>query len=77
MVDVSFEVNGKKVSLDKFGDEFEKAMYSHVINNISGLLGSVSCPEHNQKPSVTFVKGSGDELSWKVGGCCQAQKTQP
>ncbi|OPL10051.1 MAG: hypothetical protein AVO34_12400 [Firmicutes bacterium ML8_F2] len=72
MIEIYFEVDGKKVSLDNFGDEFEKSMYAEVINSISNLLGSVSCPEHHQKPSVTFVKGDGSELSWKVGGCCQA-----
>ena len=71
MIDVTFEIGGRKVSPNRLGDEVEKAILSEVAANVKKGLGSVTCPEHGQRPKV-IVKGRNiKKLSWEVTGCCQ------
>jgi hypothetical protein len=71
MIDVTFEIGGRKVSPNRLGDEVEKAILSEVAGNVKKALGSVTCPEHGQRPKV-IVKGRNiKKLSWEVTGCYQ------
>jgi hypothetical protein len=71
MIDVTFEIGGRKVSPNRLGDELEKAILSEVAANVKKALGSVTCPEHGQRPKV-IVKGRDiKNLPWEVTGCCQ------
>ena len=44
MIDVTFEIGGKKVSPNRLGDELEKAIFKQVTENIKKTLSSVRCP---------------------------------
>jgi hypothetical protein len=71
MIDISFEVGGRKVSPDRIGDELGKAILKEVARNVKTSLASVRCPEHGQHPRVTVKGSSLDKLSFEVHGCCQ------
>ena len=71
MIDITFEIGGRKVNPNRTGDELEKAILSEVAANVKKALSSVTCPEHGQRPKV-IVKGKDiNNLSWEVEGCCQ------
>lgn len=71
MIDVTFEIGGRKVSPDRFGNELEKAILKQVTENITKTLSSVRCPEHGQHPKVTVKGRTIDKLSFEIHGCCQ------
>jgi len=70
-LDFSYEVNGKKVSLDQFGNEFEKAALMEVKDTIKSKLETVICKEHQQRPKVKIVSSGSDEIKFEITGCCQ------
>ena len=71
MIDITFEIGGRKVSPDRFGDELEKAILSEVADNVKKALSSVMCPKHGQRPRVKVKGRNVNNLSWEVEGCCQ------
>ena len=71
MIEITFEINGRKVNPNKIGNEIEKSILQQVSNDIKKALSSVRCQEHGQAPSVTVKGKSLDNLSFEVKGCCQ------
>jgi hypothetical protein len=70
MIDISFEINGRKVSPRNMGDALESAMLQSVQDSISKAVGSARCPEHGQKPTIKVKGRSLDSLKFEVSGCC-------
>ena len=71
MIDITFEIGGKKVSPNRVGDELEKAIFKQVTENIKKALSSVRCPEHGEYPKVIVKGRSMDKLNFDIHGCCQ------
>ena len=70
MIDISFEINGRKVSPRNMGNALESAVLKSVQESITKSVGSVRCPEHVQKPKVKVKGRNLDSLSFEVSGCC-------
>ncbi len=71
MVNITYEIGGRKVSLDGFVKGIEKAVLENATDQIVKALSSVRCKEHGQQPEV-IVKGETiNNLSFEVKGCCQ------
>ena len=70
MIDISFEINGKKVSPRNVGDALESAMLQSIQDSISKAVGSAHCPEHGQKPKIKAKGRNLDLLKFEVSGCC-------
>lgn len=70
MIDVHFEINGKKVSPEEIGNEIEAAVLRMIKENIQKSVGSVYCKEHGEKPKLICKGFSADKLSYTVSGCC-------
>ena len=72
MIDISFEIGGRKVNPSQIGNPLEKTALLHVADSVKKSLSSVRCSEHGQRPIVK-VKGINlDSLSFEVKGCCQS-----
>jgi hypothetical protein len=71
MIDVTFEIGGKKVSPNRVRDELGKVILKQVTENIKKALSSVRCPEHGEHPRVIVKGRSMDSLNFEVHGCCQ------
>ena len=71
MIDISFEINGRKVSPGSIGGALEKAILQGVSDSIKQSVGSVRCPEHGSAPKIVAKGRSVDNLSLHVSGCCQ------
>ncbi len=71
MIDISFEIGGKKVNPNNIGDALEKAILQSVVENITKKLSTVRCAEHGRQPQVKVKGHSTDKLSFEVKGCCQ------
>jgi len=70
-LDFSYEVNGKKVSPDQFGNELERAVLTEATEMIKTKLESVACKDHQQRPKVKIVSSSSGEINFEIKGCCQ------
>ena len=71
MIDISFEIGGRRVNPNNIGDAIEKAVYQQVSDTVKKSLSSVRCPEHGQRPTVKIKGRNLDNLSFEVNGCCQ------
>ena len=71
VVDVRFEVGGRKVSSAGFANAIERAIYQQVRDSVVTALRGVTCPEHGQSPAVVVKGRSMDNLAFEVSGCCQ------
>lgn len=70
MIDISFEINGRKVSPGSMGNALESAVLKSVQESITKSVGSARCPEHGQTPKVKVKGRNLDSLSFEVSGCC-------
>ncbi len=70
MIDITFEINGRKVPPSNMGNALDSAMLQSVKNSISKAVGSTRCPEHGQKPKIKAKGRSLDSLKFEVSGCC-------
>ena len=71
LIDFSFEVGGRKVSLDQFANEIEKAVFQEVKDHVSKALSAVRCPKHGKYPSVVVKGTTLNALHFEISGCCE------
>lgn len=71
MVDITYKIGGRKVTLDGFSEGIEKAALELVTDKITKALSSVRCKEHAQRPKVIVKGDTINNLSFEVQGCCQ------
>ena len=72
MIDMSFEINGRKVSANNIGNALESAMLDSIKKSLSQTIGSIRCTEHGKKPTIKAKGCSIDSLSLEISGCCDA-----
>ncbi len=71
MIDIRFEINGRRIEPRNMGDALEAAMLAAVDKGIRQKVGSCRCPVHGQAPKLVG-KGRGfDKISFEVSGCCE------
>jgi actin-like ATPase involved in cell morphogenesis len=71
MLNITYEINGKKVNPKSFGNAIEQAILNQVTEHIKKTVGSVRCSEHHQAPKIKVKGRSLDKLSFEVSGCCE------
>tara|TARA_R110002096_G_scaffold150917_3_gene313048 strand:+ start:7951 stop:8199 length:249 start_codon:yes stop_codon:yes gene_type:complete len=70
MIDISFEINGRKVSPRNMSNALEAAVLQSVQESIKKTVGSARCPTHGQTPKIKVKGRKLDSLSFEVSGCC-------
>ena len=70
MVDISFQINGRKVNPNNIGDALESAVISSITDSIKKSVNSIYCSEHNQRGKILVKGKSLGNLSMEVTGCC-------
>lgn len=71
-MNISFELDGKKVDPKNMRDALEASILSSVEESLKKDLAGVRCPEHDQLPTVKVKGRNLDNLSYVVTGCCDA-----
>ena len=72
MIEIRYEVNGKRVRPNDVAGELEPAILKETGDRVAKALASVTCPEHGQRPKVTIKGQTLNDLSWEITGCCDA-----
>ncbi len=70
MLDISFEINGRKVRPNNIGDALEAAALTQVSDSIKRSVGAIRCREHHKAPKIVVKGRNLDNLSFEVSGCC-------
>ena len=70
MFDISFTIDGRKVSPDRLGDELQKAMLRDISEKLRRRIASMRCPEHGRAPRAAVRGRSINRLSLTISGCC-------
>jgi hypothetical protein len=70
MFELSFEINGKKVSPDSIGDAIEAAALQVFRDSITKAVGSTRCPEHGKRAKIIAKGRDIGSLSFSISGCC-------
>jgi hypothetical protein len=71
MLDISFEINGRKVNPNNVSDVFERAILQSVRDSVNKSVGSLRCSEHGTAPKITCKGRDLSNLSFEISGCCQ------
>lgn len=68
MINLTFEIGGRKVDPNNIGDALEKIVLQKVRASVEQKIRDVRDPETGEQPRVV-VKGSGlDSLSFEISG---------
>lgn len=68
MIDISFEINGRKVRPSQLGNELEKAAFEAIKKDIVRKVGNIRAPKTGQRPRIKVKGRSLDKLSFEVSG---------
>lgn len=68
---ISFEINGKKMDPNNFGDALEQAVLESAKQKIMKQVGSVRCPKHGQQAKIVFTGLTSQNMTFDISGCCQ------
>lgn len=71
MIDIHFEIGGRRVNPRNTRDALEAAMFSAVENGIRKKLGACRCPEHGKVPKLTAKGRSLETVKFEISGCCE------
>ncbi len=71
MFELSFEINGKRVSPDGTGNSRTDAALQVFRDSITKTVGSICCPEHGESAKIIGKGRDVDSLSFCVSGCCE------
>lgn len=71
MIDIHFEIGGRRVDPKNMRDALEAAMLSAVQDGLRKKVGACRCPEHGQYPKLMAKGRSLDKLNFEVSGCCE------
>lgn len=68
MIDVRFEINGRRTDLGGIKDSLERAVCESIVDQIKQRVGAVRDPETGRSPKI-IVKGRNlKNLSFEVEG---------
>lgn len=68
MIDISFEINGRKVNPNQMSDMFEKAVVQELKEKLTRALRAVRDPKTGQRPRLKVKGRNLDNLSIEVEG---------
>lgn len=71
MIQITYEINGKKINPNNLKNALEKAIFTSVSDSIKKSIGNVRCSEHRKAPSIKVKGRSIEQLSFEVSGCCE------
>ena len=71
MLEITFEVNGRKVRPNNLKNAIEAALLRGLQDSVKSAVGSLRCREHGQAPKVVFKGRSIDKLDAHISSCCE------
>jgi len=66
----AFEIDGKEIDPREVTDPEIKTKIEKIVESVSGKVGGLRCPSHDEAPRFVCSGPSFDDLSMEVYGCC-------
>ncbi len=70
MLDISFEVAGRKVDLGSMNPGLPRSILGQIRDALDEQVGEITCTEHCCAPRIICSGPSVVELSMQLCGCC-------
>jgi hypothetical protein len=70
MVDIHFEINGRRVGPNQITDALTKAVLEEAAKQIKQRAGVIRCPTHGHYAKIIAKGRSAENLNFEVSGCC-------
>lgn len=70
MLDINFEINGRKINKDNVKDSLEAAMIKAVSDQIVQAVGEMRCPDHGEAPKILCTGKEFTDISIEVPSSC-------
>ncbi|MCB2009564.1 MAG: hypothetical protein KDF64_02970 [Geminicoccaceae bacterium] len=68
MIEVTFEINGRKVRPGEIGDVLKQAMFEEIRDDLVRKVGSIRDPETGERPKLRVKGRNLQNLSIEVEG---------
>jgi hypothetical protein len=68
MIDISFEINGRKVNPNQMGNALEQALLSSIKDEVTQKVRSIRDPKTGERPKIKVKGRSIDSLSFEISG---------
>lgn len=70
MLELYFELNGRRVDSRNIGGAIEKATLQIVKEHITKKVGDARCPDHRSGAKIVAKGRDLSNLTFDVSGCC-------
>ena len=71
MMEIYFEINGKRVDPKKLSNVLEKAMFEGVKKHVKRKLQNVRCSKHSSGAKIVCKGPDLEHLKFEISGCCK------
>lgn len=71
MLKITYEINGRKISLSDISNIIEKMILEQVTKQLEEKIGSCKCSVHNQEAEITLKGKSINDFNYVINGCCE------
>lgn len=68
MIEISFEINGRKVNPNRVGDALEAAVLESIKKQVASKIGSIRDPKTGQRPKIKITGRNLKNLTFEVCG---------
>ena len=68
MIDISFEINGRKGNPNQIGNALEQALLSSIKDEVTQKVRSIRDPKTGERPKIKVKGRSIDSLSFEISG---------
>jgi len=68
----AFEIDGKEIDPREVTDPEIKTKIEKIVESVSGKVGGLRCPHHDEAARFVCFGPNFDDLSMEVYGCCDA-----
>ena len=68
MIDISFEINGRRVNPNHMGNALEQALLSSIKDEVTRKVRSIRDPVTGERPKIKVKGRSLDNLSFEISG---------
>jgi hypothetical protein len=68
VIEIKYEINGRRVSPNNIGSALEKALLQSIGKQIQSKVGNIRDPKTGEKPKITVKGRDLNNLSFDVSG---------
>lgn len=72
MLNVYWEVDGRRVTAEQIEDEMMAALLEDITEQARDAVGEMTCPEHGTTPELTVKYKEDSTVDFECNCCCES-----